>query len=129
MLQMSFTVLSAAYSHLMNPEVSMNLRNCFGEMISSPSFAYSLVSFSTATCSMHSELESQTFQKWTNPLLLSFLFLSLCLLVHQFIIPPRGNRFCPATVVTSHVFNILFTFYVLKSRNLQFHRSNKSQAF
>lgn len=30
MLQMSFTVLSAGYSHLMNPQVSMNLKDCFG---------------------------------------------------------------------------------------------------
>lgn len=52
MLQMNFTVLSAGYSHLMNPEVSMNLKECFEGMISSPSFTYSLVSFSPATHSM-----------------------------------------------------------------------------
>jgi len=57
-----------------------------------------------------------------------FLFLSLCLLL-VFIISLWGNCFCPGIVVISYVFNILCTFYVLKSRILLFHRSNKSQAF
>lgn len=127
MLQMNFTVLSAGYSHLMNPEVSMNLKDCFGGMISSPSFTYSLVSFSPATPSMHSASKPDFPEKDKLLLLLFFLFLSLCLLL-VFIILLWDNSFCPGIEVISYVFNILCTFYVLK-RILLFHRSNKSQAF
>lgn len=127
MLQMNFTVLSAGYSHLMNPEVSTNLKDCFGGMISSPSFTYSLVSFSPATHSMHSASKPD-FPEKDKLQLLFFLFLSLCLLL-VFITSLWGNSFCPGIVVIAYVFNILCTFYVLRSRILLFHRSNKSQAF
>lgn len=66
MLQINFTVLSAGFSHLMNPEVSMNLKDCFGGMISSPSFTYSLVSFSSAAPSMHSASEPDFPERQTS---------------------------------------------------------------
>lgn len=103
-------------------------RIVLGGMISSPSFTYSLVSFSPATPSMHSASKPDFPEKDKLLLLLFFLFLSLCLLL-VFIILLWGNSFCPGIEVISDFLNILCTFYVLKRRILLFHRSNKSQAF
>lgn len=103
-------------------------RIVFGGMISSPSFTYSLVSFSSAAHSMHSEPASQTFQKRTNYYCFSSSsFLYVCCSCSSSCC--GAIVFCPRIVGISYVFNILCTFYILKSRILQFHRSNKSQAF
>lgn len=85
-------------------------RIVLGGMISSPSFTYSLVSFSPATHSMHSASKPD-FPEKDKLLLLFFLFLSLCLLL-VFIISLWGNSFCPGIVVIFYVsiFYVLFMF-------------------
>lgn len=120
---MNFTVLSAGYSHLMNPEVSMNLKDCFGGMISSPSFTYSLVSFSPATHSMQSASKPD-FPEKDKLLLLFVLFLYVCCLC--------SSSCCEAIVFVQGqqlflmflIFNVLFMF---SKAVLLFHRSDKSQ--